>query len=292
MNFITDLASRGATNFLVPNVPDIGKTPLENINGPVQSANASTLAAYYNATVLAALVPLSIADHINIDIPDTYAMVDSIVADPEAYGFTDVTNPVWTGNTTDPNSGTLAAPTQAGQDQYLFWDACTRPNRGLRCSPPSRKMSFSGSPPARDRRPRQQQTRGMVARSIVRNPRPMNGIASMSLSTTLGNFITDLTGNDTTPSPTPTPGQPFPALYAFGDSLSDVGNISALLSAFAAGFAAVLRRPFQQRPDLDRGPVQRPGPRHDQAQPRRRHRFRLWRGRNRQHADHSRTRSI
>jgi phospholipase/lecithinase/hemolysin len=33
-----------------------------------------------------------------------------------------VTDPVWTGNVTDPNSGTLRA-TGAAQDQFLYFDA-------------------------------------------------------------------------------------------------------------------------------------------------------------------------
>ena len=45
----------------------------------------------------------------------------SAVADPAAYGLTNVTSPVWTGNYTSA-SGTLAATTPAAQDQYLFWD--------------------------------------------------------------------------------------------------------------------------------------------------------------------------
>ena len=55
-------------------------------------------------------------------IVDTYSLVDKAVADPALFGFTDVTDPVWTGNFTDPNSGTLRASTPAAQSQYLFWD--------------------------------------------------------------------------------------------------------------------------------------------------------------------------
>jgi phospholipase/lecithinase/hemolysin len=39
-----------------------------------------------------------------------------------AYGFTNVRDPCWTGNMTDPESGTLCSPTLAGQDEYLYWD--------------------------------------------------------------------------------------------------------------------------------------------------------------------------
>ena len=40
---------------------------------------------------------------------------------PAAYGFTNVTQPVWSGNLTDSHSGTLAA-TGAAQNGYLFFD--------------------------------------------------------------------------------------------------------------------------------------------------------------------------
>jgi phospholipase/lecithinase/hemolysin len=118
---IAGLAARGATNFLLPNVPDIGLAPLHNATGAASEA-ASGLTAYYNAAVTAAVVPLAITDHLNIDIVDLYSLTDAIVANPASYGFTDVTDPVWSGNGTNPDSGTLAATTLAGQDRYLFWD--------------------------------------------------------------------------------------------------------------------------------------------------------------------------
>lgn len=120
--FIGNLAAHGAVNFLMSNVPDLGKTPIENVNGPQQAANASALTAYYNAVVAALVIPMASADHLNIDVIDTYSLVDQITADPAAYGFTNATDPVWTGNATNPSSGTLAAATLAGQDRYLFWD--------------------------------------------------------------------------------------------------------------------------------------------------------------------------
>ncbi len=45
------------------------------------------------------------------------------MADPAAYGFTDVTNPCFTGTATGgPASGTLCGATVAQQDTHLFWD--------------------------------------------------------------------------------------------------------------------------------------------------------------------------
>jgi outer membrane lipase/esterase len=118
---IADLAGRGATNFLLPNVPDLGKAPRYNTDS-VTASDVTNLTAYYNATAESALVPLAIDDHLNIDIVDTYSLVDQVVADPSGYGFNNVTDPVWSGNSFSSNSGTLAESTQAGQDTYLFWD--------------------------------------------------------------------------------------------------------------------------------------------------------------------------
>jgi outer membrane lipase/esterase len=64
-----------------------------------------------------------VADHINLDIIDTYALIDQVTGDPAAYGFTNVTDPVWSGTGQGVDTGTLAATTQAAQDQYFFWDS-------------------------------------------------------------------------------------------------------------------------------------------------------------------------
>lgn len=121
-NFILQLSAHGGKNFLVLNVPDAGKAPAYESQGPVVSLTASTLAAVFDAALTASLQAIAAKDHLNMAIVDTYSLVDKAVADPALFGFTDVTDPVWTGNFTDPNSGTLRASTPAAQSQYLFWD--------------------------------------------------------------------------------------------------------------------------------------------------------------------------
>ena len=55
---------------------------------------------------------------------DAYSLIDKAVADGSAYGFTNVTDPCWTGNFSGgPSTATLCGTTVAEQDQYLFWDA-------------------------------------------------------------------------------------------------------------------------------------------------------------------------
>ena len=57
----------------------------------------------------------------SIDYVNTFGLLDRAVADPAAYGLSNATQPVWTGNLTDSHSGVLAA-TGAAQGGYLFFD--------------------------------------------------------------------------------------------------------------------------------------------------------------------------
>ncbi len=120
--FISILAAAGARNFAVLNVPDIGKTPLETAQGLRATQVASYLSASYDAQLGASLSGLAAADHLNLHLVDVYSLLDKGVANPSAFGLTNVTQPVWTGNYYNPGSGTLNA-TGAAQNGYLFFDS-------------------------------------------------------------------------------------------------------------------------------------------------------------------------
>jgi phospholipase/lecithinase/hemolysin len=115
--FVGGLAADGAKNFLLLNVPDLGKTPEEKNDASV----ATSLSALFNTDLTAALQSLTLQDHLSISVVDTFALIDNAVAHPSQYGLTNVTTPVWTGNYENPLSGTLNAH-GAGQDKYLFFD--------------------------------------------------------------------------------------------------------------------------------------------------------------------------
>jgi phospholipase/lecithinase/hemolysin len=121
MSVINGLVSHGAQNLLVLNVPDIGKTPYETARGPTVAASATSLASLYNSDLAAALQPLEASGALKVDLVDTFAVLNQVNANPGAFGFTNVTDPLWTGNLTDSNSGTLRA-TGAAQDQFLYLD--------------------------------------------------------------------------------------------------------------------------------------------------------------------------
>jgi len=121
-DFVVQLAGRGAKDFLILNVPDIGKAPAYASQGPRVSSVASALSKLFDIGLTASLRAIAAKDHLNMNIVDTYSLVDEVVADPSMFGFSNVADPVWTGNNTDPNSGVLRATTLAAQSQYLFWD--------------------------------------------------------------------------------------------------------------------------------------------------------------------------
>lgn len=120
-SFISGLVAHGAQNLVVMNVPDLGKTPYE-LARPASDAVSSALAAEYNKDLATSLQALVASGAVNIDLVDTYALLDGVIANPRAYGYTNVTQPLWNGNLTDPNSGTLAA-TGPAQNGYLFFDS-------------------------------------------------------------------------------------------------------------------------------------------------------------------------
>ena len=128
IGFIQGLASYGAKTLLVLDVPDLGKTPTvmdgaangSNTPSAAFDALASNLAAQYNAALESQLPGVA---GISATVVDAYGLIDSAVADPTAYGVSNVTTPVWSGNFEDASSGTLSSTNVLTQDQSLFFDS-------------------------------------------------------------------------------------------------------------------------------------------------------------------------
>jgi phospholipase/lecithinase/hemolysin len=128
--FIKQLAGVGAKHLLVLDVPDLGKVPevtqglINGTNTPsaALTAEATQLSAEYNTELTSQLAGVTSADGLDLHVVDAYTLIDNAVADPAAYGFANVTAPVWSGNYTQSGSGTLATTDPTTQNQYLFWD--------------------------------------------------------------------------------------------------------------------------------------------------------------------------
>jgi phospholipase/lecithinase/hemolysin len=107
---VTQLAGTGAQYFLVPNLPNGGLFPIAAQLG-ADPAAANQLTIFFNGQLDADLAPLASALGITIFRLDTYSLFQAIVANPSAYGLSDVTTPCKSGSTICANP-----------DQHLFWD--------------------------------------------------------------------------------------------------------------------------------------------------------------------------
>jgi phospholipase/lecithinase/hemolysin len=117
---VSTLAADGATKFLVMTLPDVGKTPEALAGGPIAAATASAVAASFNNLLLGgnagagipSLSALAAGLGVNVNVFNAYSFLDGVVANPAAYGLTNVTTPCFNGTTVCANP-----------DQYLFWDS-------------------------------------------------------------------------------------------------------------------------------------------------------------------------
>jgi phospholipase/lecithinase/hemolysin len=110
-SILMTLSSEGADQFLLWNIPDIGKIPAITSLGPEASVAASYLVGLMNQALLDALsaLPADVSDGVHFF--DAFGAFNSLVGDPSAFGFSNVSSP--------------CAMSQACIDDpmgYFFWD--------------------------------------------------------------------------------------------------------------------------------------------------------------------------
>lgn len=108
---VQTLANAGGERFLVLNLPDLGAVP--RYLGSGEAAAKSAAAAAHNAALAGQLDALGTSMNIDIDLLDTTALFDLMLADPGRYGFTNVTGPAY-----NESAGTVVPNPNA----YVFWD--------------------------------------------------------------------------------------------------------------------------------------------------------------------------
>ena len=115
---IQSLAVAGARRFLIANVPDLGHAPAIRMLGPAAVSGARNIASLYNGYLEGALQQLEIGlAPLGVDIArlDLFEFINAVVAQPESYGLSNVTDPCLT-------FFVLADPVCENPDEYLFWD--------------------------------------------------------------------------------------------------------------------------------------------------------------------------
>ena len=106
---VTNLYNAGARTILLPNMPDLGRTPAF-LGGP-DAAGATGFTLAFNA-FLAAAIPNLEGTLTGLDILafDTFGTFNALLADPGAFGFSNVVTPCYLiGAACDPA-------------QFVFWD--------------------------------------------------------------------------------------------------------------------------------------------------------------------------
>ncbi len=111
---LTDLAAAGAEHILVPNVPNLGQTPrILDTNDPAQIADATNNTIAFNLRIDASVDHVEQTFGIDIFELNTFSLIDQVVSNPAAFGYTNVTSPALL-----PNKTVVPNP-----DEFLFWDS-------------------------------------------------------------------------------------------------------------------------------------------------------------------------
>ena len=122
---IYNLWALGAQNFLVLNVPDLSITPaISELPAPIPDT-ASFLSSTFNNNLAATLDGLEAAFGVQIKRMDVFSLLNSVVANPRAFGFKNVSEPCLTFFVAD--DFLCKKP-----KRYLFLDAVHPTTRGHR----------------------------------------------------------------------------------------------------------------------------------------------------------------
>jgi phospholipase/lecithinase/hemolysin len=119
---ITSLAGVGAENILVVNLPDLGKFPVIGDNSQTASA-LSTFTNVHNSdlTKTINLLNQELSPETNIIPLDVNSLYNRIIATPEEFGFTNVTDSC-IGDLSVVPIEVPVKPVVCNPDQFLFWD--------------------------------------------------------------------------------------------------------------------------------------------------------------------------
>ena len=109
------LNAAGARYIMVFNLPDVGSTPFGRGSG--QGASITALSSFFNSTLSTGLDAL----HVDLIRLNIFSLLNEVVANPAAYGFTNATSPACTVPSLVCTSSTLVDPNAA--KTYVFADS-------------------------------------------------------------------------------------------------------------------------------------------------------------------------
>jgi len=111
------LSAAGARYIIVVNLPDLGRTPGGQANGPAGAAAASQLTGLFNTTLSGALTQTGLP----VIRANVFGLFNEILANPQAFGFANTTGVACTTpNALTCTTSTLVSP--AAATTYVFAD--------------------------------------------------------------------------------------------------------------------------------------------------------------------------
>jgi len=115
---VNDLYENGANHVMLVNVPNVARVPRVNVLPPAAIGAATFLSQSINAG-LAGVADAQQALGRDIIEFDVFGLLESLIADPAAFGLVNVTGRCFTGD----DLGFLPGGDVCGNpDEYLFWD--------------------------------------------------------------------------------------------------------------------------------------------------------------------------
>lgn len=117
VGIVSTLQQAGAQYVLVPNLPDVGLTPMARAGGPAMMGQFTAISSAYNTALYNGLAQSGV----NFIPLDTFTILREIVASPGTYGFRNVTSPACTvASSVTCNPTSLVTPDAA--TTYVFAD--------------------------------------------------------------------------------------------------------------------------------------------------------------------------
>lgn len=109
------LQGAGARRFLVANAPNLALVPAVRLQGPAAQGAALFLSVSFNNGLAALLNGIEASLGVQIVRLDVFGILNAVVANPAAAGFTEVERPCIT-------PAVKIKPYCSNPDQFLFWD--------------------------------------------------------------------------------------------------------------------------------------------------------------------------
>jgi outer membrane lipase/esterase len=119
VGMVTRLYAAGARHIVVGNSTDVGKTPRAQALGPAAVAGATQMSLQFNGALLQQIPGIRAANPgLNLYLVDIGKFTADAIANPSAFGYTNVTQPCF--------NDLLPTPTYCGATaaaSYFYWDS-------------------------------------------------------------------------------------------------------------------------------------------------------------------------